>query len=127
MNAMQLGHRHAVAGRLATAALLVVFGLVAGAGAAGAAESKGGSGIMVNINTASAEELQALPGVGERRAEQIVSLRKERGSFKQIAELLEVRGIGPAMLERMRPQVTLSGKTRLAPSGGPSSGKAGKP
>ena len=121
MNAMQLGHRHAVA------ALLVIFGLSAAwAGAAGAAESKGGSGIMVNINTASAEELQALPGVGERRAEQIVSLRKERGSFKQVDELLEVRGIGPAMLERMRPQVTLSGKTRLAPAGA-SSGKAGKP
>jgi len=82
-----------------------------------AAESKGGSGVLVNINTASVEELQALPGIGSARAEEIVALRKTRGSFRTVDELLEVRGIGPAMLERMRPQVTLSGKTRLGAPG----------
>jgi len=89
-----------------------VLALAAGAPAwsAGPAQS---SDVMVNINTASAEELQALPGVGESRAAQIVALRKERGAFRSIDELLEVRGIGPAMLERLRPQVALSGKTRL--------------
>ena len=96
---------------LATGLLLVM----ATAGTLQAAESKGGSGVQVNLNTASAEELQALPGVGSARAEQIVALRKTRGPFRKVDELLEVRGIGPAMLERMRPQVTLSGKTRLGP------------
>jgi competence protein ComEA len=91
--------------------------LFASAGALQAAESKGGSGVLVNINTASAEELQALPGIGAARADEIVTLRKTRGPFKTVDELLEVRGIGPAMLERMRPQVTLSGKTRLTAPG----------
>jgi competence protein ComEA len=91
--------------------------LLAAAGSLQAAESKGGSGVLVNINTASAEELQALPGIGSARAEEIVSLRKTRGPFRKVDDLLEVRGIGPAMLDRMRPQVTLSGKTRLGAPG----------
>ena len=103
--------RTRLAGALVAGLLLVV----AATGTLQAAESKSGSGIQVNINTASSEELQALPGVGSTRAEQIVALRKTRGSFRKVDELLEVRGIGPAMLERMRPQVTLSGKTRLGP------------
>ena len=66
---------------------------------------------VVNLNTASPEELQLLPGVGEVRAVAIVAKRKERGGFKQVDDLLEVKGIGEAMLERMRPYVTLSGET----------------
>ncbi len=97
--------------RVLAAALLL--GLVAMAAPAWSAGTAAPSGVTVNINTASAEELQALPGIGEARAAQIVSLRKERGAFRSVDELLEVRGIGPAMLERLRPQVSLSGKTRL--------------
>lgn len=97
--------------------LVAALLLLLAAGPLHAAESKGGSGVLVNINTASAEELQALPGIGSARAEEIVALRKTRGSFRTVDELLEVRGIGPAMLERMRPQVTLSGKTRLGAPG----------
>ncbi len=92
-------------GALALALLAAAPGWSAGSGRA--------PDVMVNINTASAEELQALPGIGEARAAQIVALRKERGAFRKVDELLEVRGIGPAMLERLRPQVALSGKTRL--------------
>jgi len=103
-----------VLSRLLAAAL--VAGLVALAGPAWSAGSASTSGIVVNINTATADELQALPGVGESRAAQIVALRKERGAFGKVDELLDVRGIGPAMLERMRPQVVLSGKTRIAPA-----------
>jgi len=66
---------------------------------------------VVNINTASREELQLLPGVGEVRAVAIVAMRKERGGFKGVDDLLEVSGIGDAMLERLRPHVTLTGKT----------------
>jgi competence protein ComEA len=97
--------------------IALVLGVVALAGpawaAAPAARSGAGSGVTVNINAASAEELQALPGIGEARASQIVALRKERGAFRKVEELLEVRGIGPAMLERLRPQVSLSGRTQL--------------
>ena len=66
---------------------------------------------VVNLNTASSEELQLLPGIGEARAVAIVSMRKQKGGFKRVDDLLAVKGIGEAMLDKMRPHVTLSGKT----------------
>ncbi len=66
---------------------------------------------VVNINTASAEQLEMLPGVGEVRARAILSERKGRGGFKSIDDLRVVKGVGDSLLERMRPFVTLKGKT----------------
>jgi competence protein ComEA len=66
---------------------------------------------VVNVNTATPDELQLLPGVGASRAEAIVAHRKERGGFKSVEDLMEVKGIGESMLERMRPFVTVTGKT----------------
>jgi competence protein ComEA len=66
---------------------------------------------VVNVNTASAEELQLLPGVGESRARAIVSTRAARGGFRTVDELVEVKGIGSVMLERLRPFVSVEGKT----------------
>ena len=66
---------------------------------------------VVNVNTASVEELQLLPGIGESRAQALVELRKRRGGFKSLDELKEVKGIGDASLERMRPYLRLQGKT----------------
>ena len=94
------------AGLLAMACLLMM-------GPAFAAPASSASTGVVNVNTATAEELQRLPGVGEVRAGAILAIRKERGGFKSIDELEEVRGIGPAMLGKMRPHVTLKGKTTV--------------
>lgn len=66
---------------------------------------------VVNLNTASAEQLQVLPGVGEKRAAAILDIRKTRGGFKSVDELTDVKGIGPAMLEVLKPYVTLRGET----------------
>lgn len=66
---------------------------------------------VVNVNTASVEELELLPGVGEARARAMVALRKERGGFKSIDELKDVKGIGDAGLARLRPYVRIDGKT----------------
>ncbi len=66
---------------------------------------------VVNVNTASVQELQLLPGIGESRAQALVELRKRRGGFKSLDELKEVKGIGDASLERMRPYLRLQGKT----------------
>jgi len=66
---------------------------------------------VVNVNTASLEELQLLPGVGETRARAIVAARKQRGGFKSLDELVEVKGIGETSLTRLRPFVRLDGKT----------------
>ena len=94
---------------LASAALVLLCGGYASA--IQAAESKPTVSGVVNVNTASREELQLLPGIGEVRAVAIVARRKERGGFKKLDELLEVSGIGASMLERMRPHLTLTGKT----------------
>ncbi len=83
---------------------------VALAAAAQAAEAPPLQGV-VNVNTASVEELQLLPGIGESRARALVELRKRRGGFKSLDELKEVKGIGDASLERMRPYLRLQGKT----------------
>ena len=66
---------------------------------------------VVNVNTASAEELSLLPGVGPSRARAIIELRQQRGGFKRVEDLLEVKGIGEAALARLRPHLTLEGKT----------------
>jgi competence protein ComEA len=59
----------------------------------------------VNVNTATVEELTALPGIGEKRAQAIVEARKQKGGFKSVDELEEVKGIGPANLEKLRPHL----------------------
>lgn len=59
--------------------------------------------LRVNVNAAGTEELERLPGIGPVRAAEIVRLRRERGSFTTVDELLDVRGIGPVTLERLRP------------------------
>ena len=66
---------------------------------------------VVNVNTASVEELQLLPGVGEARARAIVELRKQRGGLKSLDDLRDVKGIGEVSLERLRPHVAFDGKT----------------
>ncbi len=67
----------------------------------------------LNINTASAEALTLLPGVGELRSEQIVALRKQRGGFERADDLLAVKGIGEKRLETLRPFIKLEGEHTL--------------
>lgn len=61
----------------------------------------------VNINTASAEELQTLSGIGEVKAERIVAYRENNGPFERVEDLLNVTGIGQATLEAIRDSVTV--------------------
>ncbi len=56
----------------------------------------------LNINTATAEELMDLPGIGPVTAERIVTHRAENGPFASISEITNVYGIGPATLEKIR-------------------------
>ncbi len=66
---------------------------------------------VVNVNLATHEELQLLPGVGPARATAIMEHRKQHGPFKKIEDLTAVSGIGEKALARMRPHCALSGKT----------------
>jgi competence protein ComEA len=59
----------------------------------------------LDLNTATAEQLDALPGVGPSTAEAILDYRKEHGRFRSVDELLEVRGIGEAKLAELRSKV----------------------
>lgn len=74
---------------------------VTGAGAAA------GQGAPLNLNTATSAQLQELPGVGPVLAGRILQWREENGRFSSVDELGEVSGIGPKVLERLRPLVTL--------------------
>ncbi len=80
-----------------------------GGGAAAPAGEPGGdptSGpVVVDLNTATAEELDTLPGVGPATAAAILAHRDEHGRFTSVDELLDVRGIGEAKLEQIRPLV----------------------
>ena len=73
-------------------------------GAEGAAPAESGT---VSLNSASASELTALPGVGEATAASIVAHREANGPFTAVEQLTDVRGIGPAKFEAMRDMVGL--------------------
>lgn len=62
----------------------------------------------VDLNTAGLEELTLLSGVGPSKAQAILDYRAEHGAFATLDDLVNVPGIGPATLEQLRPNVTLS-------------------
>ena len=66
---------------------------------------------VVNVNTATVDQLVLLPGIGEARANALIQARKQQGGFKSVDELLEVKGIGRAGLAKLRPHVAVRGKT----------------
>lgn len=69
--------------------------------------SGGGAADIVNINSASVEELEALPGVGPAIGQAIVDHRESNGPFSSVDQLTDVRGIGEAKLEGLRDQATV--------------------
>ena len=67
--------------------------------------SEGETTSKININTASLEELMSLSGIGEKKAQSIISYRKENGFFKKIEELKNVEGIGNALFESIKDDI----------------------
>jgi competence ComEA-like helix-hairpin-helix protein len=61
----------------------------------------------VNLNTASSEELQLVPGIGPSTADKILQMRKSYGAFKSVYDLLAIKGIGPKRMEKMRKYLTV--------------------
>jgi competence protein ComEA len=79
----------------------------ASAPAANAPRGPASSDDPVTLNTATFEDLRRLPGVGAKRASAILALRTHLGRFRAVEDLLKVKGIGRAMLKRLRPLVRL--------------------
>ena len=65
---------------------------------------------VVNINTASASDLEALPGIGAKTAARIVEYRQKNGPFKKVEELMNVQGIGEKNFLKLKAQVSVAGK-----------------
>lgn len=61
----------------------------------------------VNVNRANSAQLQTLHGIGPTKAQEIIKYRKSHGSFKNADELVNVSGIGPKTLQKMKSQVTV--------------------
>ncbi len=76
----------------------------------------------VHLNTATALELQQVPGIGPSTADKILKMRKSYGQFKSVDDLRAIKGIGPKRMEKMRKYVTV-GKP-VAPKKAESSGAA---
>lgn len=66
-----------------------------------------GEGDLVNVNTATLEQLETLPGIGEVLAQRIVDHRELHGPFRTVEDLLNVSGIGESRLEDLRPRITV--------------------
>jgi competence protein ComEA len=84
--------------------------VAAGAGLpAGTGDAGGGPvpGAPVDVNTATAEQLDTLPGVGPATASAIIAHREQHGPFTSVDQLLDVRGIGEAKLEQLRDLVSV--------------------
>jgi competence protein ComEA len=62
---------------------------------------------LVNINTATAAELETLPGIGPVSAQRIIDYRSEQGQFSSIDQLVEVKGIGEKSLEKISSLVSV--------------------
>lgn len=72
----------------------------------GTLPARPGSPAKINVNLASQQELESLPGVGPIIAQRIIEFRKRR-TFQKVDDLLEVRGIGPKTLERIKDRVSV--------------------
>lgn len=72
-----------------------------------AAAQKTAPGAIVNINTASAAELDALPGIGAKTAARIVEYRQKNGPFKKVEELMNVRGVGEKNFLKLKAQISV--------------------
>ena len=72
------------------------------------AAAKPSSTAIVNLNTASATDLEGLPGIGAKTAARILEYRQKNGPFKKVEELMNVRGVGEKNFLKLKPQLTIA-------------------
>jgi competence protein ComEA len=79
---------------------------------------------VVNLNTASKEELVALPGIGPAKAQAILDYRASHGAFKSIEEVKDVKGIGAKRFEKLKSELTVVGASAKPAAARPSEASA---
>jgi competence protein ComEA len=97
--------------RLAVLSTLLILAFVLEA----RADTKHPPAHAIDLNTATAEQLQQVPGIGPSTAKAIVNFRQKSGPFQRIEDLLAIKGISKARLEKMRPYLTLSPPPQKSP------------
>jgi competence protein ComEA len=93
-------------------ALLLLFGAAppeasAQQAAPAVAQAAATPSTPININTASADQLEGLPGIGAKTATRIVEYRQKNGAFKKVEDLMNIRGIGEKNFLRLKPFITV--------------------
>jgi len=79
----------------------------------------------VNLNSATKDELVALPGIGPSKAQAIIDYRTQNGPFRSVDEIRKVRGIGEKLFQQIKPELTIAGSgARAAVAQAPARGDA---
>ena len=104
-----------IPGILALSALLM---MPSSANAQAPAASAAAQKASINLNTATIDQLETLPGIGRKTAERILEQRQKSGGFKKIEELMNVKGIGEKSFLKIRPMVFVAPKPDKAGGGG---------
>ena len=104
--------------RVLVAALAITLSVAAHTAAAQDAPARPATtavaGAPVNLNSATAAQLEALPGIGKATAERIIEYRQKNGNFKKPEDLMNVRGIGEKSFLKLKPLITVA-SARVTP------------
>lgn len=80
--------------------------------------------VLLDLNSAQLAQLEQLPGIGQKRAQAILDYREAHGGFHSVSQLLQIKGIGRAMLRKLRPLVTVGPQRALADTNREANGSA---